>query len=127
MGRTITPTYAVHLFVPGTSITPAAWDVRRNGRPTDANLTRYVRAFEQSTLPGGPNAHLGPMRVLRARVRHQRSGEFVAEYTAPQQRSAFTVVAVLVIDPAMDEEERAESHDARFGSGPPSGKLESYG
>lgn len=86
---TTTPTYTVTLRVPGFYFTPAAWRVTSrtqipaDGRPTEANLARYVDSFEASTRLGGANAHLGATRVARAFITDQRTGHKVAEYTAP--------------------------------------------
>jgi len=89
MGRSTTPTYVVHLTVPGFHYTPAAWRVKQAGRPTDANLAAYVKAFEASTEPGGVNAHLGPQTVRSAQVVRQATGEQVASYAAPRKVQLF--------------------------------------
>lgn len=63
--------------------TPAAWPSKHLGRPTVANLARYVADFEASTLPGGVNAHLGPTRVVAARILTNRGERReVATYAA---------------------------------------------
>lgn len=80
MGRTITPRYRVELRVPGFHFTPAGWDGKHCGRPSDASLRAYVLAFEASTQPGGINAHLGPTTIERARVVRQSDDTIVARY-----------------------------------------------
>lgn len=103
MGRTSTPTYVVEIEMPGYRYAPAAWRVSSAvnapgyGKPTDANLARYVEKFEESTRPGGVNAHLGFQRVTTARIRRNTSnggfrGGVIATYTAPP-RPMFEVVA----------------------------------
>ncbi len=84
-----TPAYRVHLHVKGVHYTPAAWNSKHSGRPSDAALAAYVESFEASTRPGGVNAHLGPETVLSAKVIRQATGDVVATYAAP----LFTVVA----------------------------------
>jgi hypothetical protein len=80
MGRTVTPTFRVEMFVPGWHITAAVWDCKRQGRPSDKTLAADVASFEASTLPGGANAHLGFTVVQRARIIRQSTNEIVAEY-----------------------------------------------
>jgi hypothetical protein len=86
MGRSTTPRYVVEM---SGGFTAAAWRVRQDGRPTDANLARYVAGFEASTAPGGVNAHLGTTRVRSAKVRENSyGGEVVARYQAPMFEAA---------------------------------------
>jgi hypothetical protein len=83
--RDTTSTYVARLFIHGISLSPAAWNCRRDGRPTSAALTRYVAAFEASTRGGGVNAHLGAMTVQRATVCFNEAyWVMVAEYEAPK-------------------------------------------
>lgn len=91
MGYSTTPTFAVHFAIPGQRWTPAAWNTKRDGRPSEATLARYIEALEASTAPGGCNAHLGKVTVTSARVVRQSTGETVATYEAP----AFDVVGEL--------------------------------
>lgn len=94
MARDPAPTtYVVELNTPGYRYTPASWNCRQYGRPTAANLAAHVKGFEDSTRPGGVNAHLGFTSVSSARIRrNQYAGDVVAEYTAPA-RPLFTVVS----------------------------------
>lgn len=69
----------------GWRVTPMEWRTRAHklygpgyGKPSVANITRWVEAYEASMRPGGPNAHLGQDQVLTARVTNQRTGEAVA-------------------------------------------------
>ena len=68
--------------------TPCEWYVRRrpqrgpaDGKPTSANIAKWVVAFERSREPGQPNAHLGMAMVLTASITDQRKGEVVAEWS----------------------------------------------
>lgn len=73
--------YQVTVTVPGRHYSPASWNCKRNGRPTEASLRKYVESFEASTRPGGVNAHLGIEVVARAEIRlNDGSGKIVAEY-----------------------------------------------
>ena len=80
MGRTITPTYRLEMEEQRLgSTSPAAW----KGRPTDANLERYVLAY----VDGGVNVHLseslGYMPIPHAaRVVRQSTGQVVASWKA---------------------------------------------
>jgi hypothetical protein len=46
-----------------------------------------VQATEDSTTPGGVNAHLGVTRIIAARVVRQRDGKTLATYDAPMFRA----------------------------------------
>ena len=81
MSRDATSKYAIQLVVPGYRYSPACWNCRRNGRPTAANLIRYIESFEASTRPGGCNAHLGETRVSSAYIRlNEYAGQVVASF-----------------------------------------------
>lgn len=56
MGRSTTPKYA--MVVDGKPDTCMIWDVKRYGRPTEANLEKWVMTFAKSLEAGGVNAHL---------------------------------------------------------------------
>ena len=68
MGRTITPAHAIEYVVDNGRWTPAGWDAKHAGRPTAANLAAHCQLLEDSTMPGGCNEHLGPTRILAARI-----------------------------------------------------------
>ncbi len=68
--------------------TPAGWDTKHAGRPSDVTLKNYVEKFEASCRPGGCNAHLGPTVVWSAKVIRQSTDEVVATY---KQTAAFVV------------------------------------
>lgn len=84
MGRITKPAYRVEYEVEGARFTPAGWDSKHAGRPNDRNLHHHVQVLQKSTEPGGVNAHLGPVRVLRAKVVKQSSGVTVARWEAGQ-------------------------------------------
>jgi hypothetical protein len=75
--------------------TAAAWHVKDRhqvkgyGKPTEANLTKYIEAFIESLKPGGCNHHvskaLGYMPIPNwARIRvNCIGGETLAEWKAP--------------------------------------------
>lgn len=70
-------------------LTPAEWRVKSRGqvpgygKPTDENLAKHVKVFEESTRPGGCNEHCGPMVVMNARVVDQDTGATLATYRGP--------------------------------------------
>jgi hypothetical protein len=90
--------YQVQLYSAGHMYTPAAWDVRFPygpvksgefagktglGKPTDANLAKYVKDFESGTQPGQPNDHLGVTKITRAEIiDNNDSKKVVATYRA---------------------------------------------
>lgn len=88
MGRIVTPKYRLEMQLVGFLNTSSVWDVtsrgmiKGKGKPTADNLRKEVEAFEASTRPGGVNAHLGPIKVSRAEIIHQKSGATVAQYEA---------------------------------------------
>lgn len=84
MGRTITPSYRVELMEHrigscGPAVSRMGWD----GRPTVANLERYVFAY----VDGGVNVHLseslGYIPIPHsARIVRQKTGRIVASWQA---------------------------------------------
>jgi hypothetical protein len=82
MGKTTTTKYQIRIEVKsGPGHMPMSWNCKRDGRPTEANLRRWVESYEASTRPGGVNAHLGPETITRARILlNDGSGKLVAEY-----------------------------------------------
>jgi hypothetical protein len=87
MSRSTTPAYRYEMVTTGNGeCTPAAWNVGGRygyGRPTAANLEKFLKAFEESTKPGGCNAHLGTTVVFSAKIIHQASHKVVATYRGP--------------------------------------------
>ena len=53
MGRSITPKYRV--ILDGQAM---CWDSKRNGRPSNSNLKRWVMAYASSLHLGGCNDHI---------------------------------------------------------------------
>ena len=91
--------YQIRIEVPGAHYMPMSWNCKRSGRPTEANLRKWVIGFEASTLPGGCNAHLGPEIVRKATVLlNDGSQTVVAEYSNPIKLGAlsFTLVTEYV-------------------------------
>lgn len=54
MGRSRTSRYALEMD----GCTSMCWWVNQHGKPTLANLTRYVAAYVASMQPGGVNQHI---------------------------------------------------------------------
>lgn len=78
-----TPAYRIEISATGGSYTPAGWNAKHSGRPTAANLARYVEGLEESTREGGVNAHLGATVVWSAKIIRQATGDTVATYNGP--------------------------------------------
>lgn len=84
MSRTITPRYA--LDVDGLSC--ATWNSKQNGKPTAANLEKWVMAYAKSLEIGGCNEHISKSLghipyPRRAVVRENKpGGAVVAEWKA---------------------------------------------
>lgn len=89
MGRSVKVRFVVRMSqspLPGatTSYTePTAWPTKYAGRPSDANLAAYIAKYEESTRPGGVNAHLGSRVVFKAEVVDQETGAVRATYRGP--------------------------------------------
>ncbi len=97
MGRIVTPKYRLDMELLAVAsgkrrMTEAmGWNVRGrgmvpgHGKPTFDNLTKYVKAFEASTMPGRPNFYpeVGPMQVLHAVISENTGydGKVVVEYS----------------------------------------------
>lgn len=92
MGHSIAIAFTVDMTTRGGSgklyeCTPAQWRVKSRtnapgyGKPNAANLAAYVARFEESTLAGGCNAHLGVQVVVSAKIVDQRSRDSVASYS----------------------------------------------
>ncbi len=84
-----TPPYVVRITTdPVALCSSAEWRCRRrgtlipHGKPTAENLRVYCAVFEESTKPGGCNAHIGPHRIVTAEIVDQRTGSVVATYQA---------------------------------------------
>jgi len=83
MGRSFTPTYA--LVLDGNDM---MWDVKRHGRPTEANLEKYVMAYAKSLEVGGSNEGISnafgyiPYPRSAKIVRNVLGGEVVASWKA---------------------------------------------
>ena len=88
MGRSTTPTYILRIIVEsGSYCTPMEWRVSGSriagsgyGKPTTANIAKWVAVYEKSLLPGGVNSHIGFDKVLSASITNQKIGEVVAEW-----------------------------------------------
>lgn len=83
MGRTVTAKYRMEM--PGA--TAMSWFNKEKGKPTAANLEKYIHAYAKSLEPGGANEHVsehfGYIPYPRwARIVEQSSGAVVAEWKA---------------------------------------------
>jgi hypothetical protein len=86
--RDYTPKYVVKITDGRYSYTPMEWRVfgrglqKPDGKPTSANLAKFVQSYEASTQAGGSNAHLGATKIQTARIYNNLTGELVREYRA---------------------------------------------
>lgn len=85
MGRSTTPTYIVRIATRQSRAgsvghTAMAWSCKHCGRPTAANLAKWVHDLEASQMPGGCNAHLGADPVTSAAIYRNGSDTVVARY-----------------------------------------------
>jgi hypothetical protein len=88
MGHTTTPKYQV-VISEDNGTWRSAWDSKHDGRPTDANLARYIGAYEASMQPGEVNEHLSQHldhapTVYSAMIRYN-TGYFGAEVATYQK------------------------------------------
>lgn len=86
MGRSYTPRYS--LTIDGNASACMAWDSKRNGKPSAANLEKWVMAYAKSLELGGANEHISKAEGFipyprRAEVRvNKPGGAIVAEWKA---------------------------------------------
>ncbi len=93
--RDYTPRYAVYMWAAGRGYTPAGWEIKHRygamkgqiaaGKPTNENLAKYIKDYEDSTEAGGVNDHIGKSRggrdvIDRAEIKDQQTGDIVATY-----------------------------------------------
>jgi hypothetical protein len=98
MGHSVTPKYALDIYT--TKLIDGrfqqvlaaecmSWDIKHHGRPTPANLEKYVRAYAKSLEAGGSNEHLSKDAGYipypnRAVIRYNHShGHPVCSWVAP--------------------------------------------
>lgn len=86
MGRSVTPTFRVETT--GTiGMTPACWNTKSYGRPSEKTAREYVEKFNESLEPGKCNEHIRKAypnaRMTGAKIIRQSTGEVVASYAAP--------------------------------------------
>jgi len=92
MGKSVAATYGLYIRgVSGSHYTPITWHTRSgpnrvgNGKPTVANLDKWVKSFEQSMV-SGPNKHLAMDQTVYAEIRHYPSNTVVAKWARKEQR-----------------------------------------
>lgn len=82
MGRSRNVTFTVTYKVAQPfALTPSEWKTKVQGRPSIENLKKDVAHFEASTLPGGCNEHLGPLKVTRAYITRCSINEIIVDVT----------------------------------------------
>lgn len=87
MGMSRTWTYSLRFkLASGAHVTPHQWRVKQSGKPTTANIDKWVTQYEKS-LTDGVNKHLGPDQVTSAHVIDQRTGDTVATWTRTASRN----------------------------------------
>lgn len=85
MGRSTTPKYSFKISTYLSRVGKAfhssmAWK-SEYGKPTTANIDKWVAKYEESLLPGGANAHLGYDPVLSVEIKKNVvNGEVVATW-----------------------------------------------
>lgn len=83
-----TPTYRVEYRSTANPHNSMAWDCRRHGRPTDANLEKWRVAYNASFEPDGCNWHVSVatgvvLHISRAMIVRQATGTIVARTSMP--------------------------------------------
>jgi hypothetical protein len=83
MARSSTPSHRIEFTTAGRlRLTNMAWESREWGRPTAANLAKYVGDVLASFQPGGTNSHAGPVQLVAARIIRQSDDSLAAKWTA---------------------------------------------
>ena len=90
MGKSTTPKYILKIttFKSQNGLAGYSnmeWNCRQSGRPSAANIDKWVTVYENSCLPGGCNAHLGYDPVLSCEVR-RNPGDVVASWSRKEYR-----------------------------------------
>lgn len=92
MGRSTTPRYIIHVTCSGNVYnTPSVWHVKTGisgkgfGKPTPANIDKWVATFELSLIKGC-NQHLGFYSILTAEIHDQHKGGVVAQWKRSEFR-----------------------------------------
>lgn len=85
MGRSYTPPYRVE----HDGSTPSAWR-REYGKPTEANLSKFIQEYSRSLEAGGCNQHVSkPLGYIPypswARIVRQCDGVVVASLIVPRK------------------------------------------
>ena len=75
-GRDRTPTY----IVKSNGFTNIAWQVKRDGKPDNRSLAKWVSEMNASFEPGGTNEHLRGHRITEASIINQFTDETLATY-----------------------------------------------
>jgi hypothetical protein len=91
MGRTTTPVYRIEFSENPFRVAfdnIEAWDCRRNGQPTLANIEKWRDVRHASFKKGQCNDHIPAAfgyvpHINHAMIVHQRSGEVMVKFTAP--------------------------------------------
>lgn len=97
MGKTFTPTYRLEVTENARKSYTAplrgmhntfGWKAKEYGKPTTANLEKWITAYHESLKLGGCNEHLsrslGYLPTLKAaKIIRQSTGEVMAEWNAP--------------------------------------------
>lgn len=75
MRRTSTPTYRMEALEHNGS----SWSIAWSGRANQKRLIAKVQSYEASTQPGGVNEHIGPRKVMVAKLIRQATNEVVCQ------------------------------------------------
>lgn len=91
MGKITTPTYRIEVSCISflnkrREIHSFAWDCSKEGRPTSANIQKWIAGFNKSLEIGGSNQHLNGTQspYNNGTIYRQKTGTKVAEYIAPK-------------------------------------------
>lgn len=82
MGKSSSVRFVVTMKLAEGAATPSEWKSKYAGPPSDANLRKHIEVFEKSCEKGGCNAHLGPTKVLSAKIVEQATDKIKATYVS---------------------------------------------
>lgn len=82
MGRIIVPKYRLELIEKAINghTYPAIQSWR--GLVSMKRLIKYINSFEKSTMKGGVNSHIGPRKIIQAKIINQKTLEVKEVYNA---------------------------------------------
>jgi hypothetical protein len=114
MGRSRTIPLLVTCTVDKGNWSAAEWRTKESGKPTKANLEKWVAAVEESCATG-VNKHIGLTKILTAKIVRQKDGETTATYLHLMGRFAETCLGFQEEIKAIAQQSNGKSVEQVYG------------